>query len=246
MAATPGRGAWTRRGKMNGTGSYARIKGKIRDGVMPDGLPPDPYGYEPVSLHSWFESVHYGVKAIQTLLNTHGWDVEITGEYRTETRLAVVEYQTLNGNLYPDGIVGPLTSQALLRPVASMAAASIKIHPKWLWGLGTQESGFDKGAQGWSTNFDYGWQQHNTSDGKPTIEQAMDPEFAALESAERFLIARDETYAGKGRERAIDCAIMQHRSPVAAQHLYDTGEPLGPESAEYVSNVRDYADDWYI
>ena len=244
MASTPGRGAWTRRGKRNGTGLYARVKGEPRDGSFPEHMPPDPYGFEDASLSSWFTSLHYGVQAIQTLLNYHGIEVEITGEFRSETRLAVMEYQDQTDGLSPDGTVGIPTSQALLRPITAMAGHTLGLHPKWLWGLGTQESGFDMGAQGWSTNFDLGWQQHNTSDGHPTVEQAFDPEFAALASAKRFIKARDEEFADKGHKMAIDCAIMQHRSPVAARHLYNTGEPLGPESEEYVENVREFARTW--
>jgi peptidoglycan hydrolase-like protein with peptidoglycan-binding domain len=52
------------------------------------------------------------VEAVQRLLQHHGHDVDATGVFDQATVVAVTAFQTANG-LDPDGIVGPLTWEAL-------------------------------------------------------------------------------------------------------------------------------------
>ena len=238
-----GRGAWTTRGKRNRTGNYARLQNKPRDGVIPEQMPPDPLGYEDISDDSWFTSVNFGVFAIQSLLVSQGFDVEETGIYRRETERAVEQLQARTTGLSVSGMVGQPTSQVLLRPVAISAAQAQAIHPRWIWGLAHMESGFDPGAQGWTTPNDFGWLQFNTMDGVPTPAQAFDPVWAGFEAARRFRKTRDE-FSAKGHTLAIDCAIMQHRSPAAAEYLYTHEQPIGPDSDAYVQAVRSFAEEW--
>jgi peptidoglycan hydrolase-like protein with peptidoglycan-binding domain len=54
------------------------------------------------------------VKAVQTaLIHGYGYDLLLDGEFGTATRGAVVEFQSVKC-IDPDGIVGPITFQALI------------------------------------------------------------------------------------------------------------------------------------
>ena len=230
-----GRGAWTMRGKGNASTYYAREgTDNPRDGQLPTNHVPD---------LSWFEAVRYGVGAIQQCLILAGeHNVPDTMEYGKKTRAVVKAFQD-ERNLAGDGKVGMMTMTALLRPVMLDAATKANMHPKWLYGLARQESALDPGAQGGLTPGDRGIWQHNTETGPLTPGEAHNVLHAAKVTGLRWKGAA-ERFGGKGDRLRIDCSIMQHRSPVAAQYLYDNETPYGPESQEYVLNVRAFAQQW--
>ncbi|SIO90399.1 peptidoglycan-binding protein [Nocardiopsis sp. JB363] len=56
------------------------------------------------------------VKAVQySLINGHGYDLDLDGQFGPATRDAVIDFQT-GAEIDPDGEVGPITFQALLTP----------------------------------------------------------------------------------------------------------------------------------
>lgn len=223
-----GRGAWDERGKGNGSTMYERIKDTPKDGEIPEGASGEEL--------TWYESVNFGVQAIQSLLGI----ATPSGMFGNFTRKRIRTFQEM-ADITADGIVGPETMARMLRPVVN-AACGTDVDPKWIWGLARQESALDPGAQGESTPADRGIWQFNTEYGV-TPAVAHDVIWAADAVCRRWRGAwRD--FAGKGQELRIDCSIMQHRSPVAAQYLFDHGLPYGPDSAKYVRSVRELAAGW--
>lgn len=185
---------------------------------------------------TWYESVNFGVQAIQSLLGI----AEPSGTFGNFTRKQIRTFQEM-ADITADGIVGQQTMEKMLRPVVN-AACSSDVDPQWIWGLARQESVLDPGAQGGSTPADRGIWQFNTEHGVSPAA-AHDVIWAADAVCRRWRGAwRD--FGGKGQELRINCSIMQHRSPLAADHLFRTGLPYGPESAEYVRSVRQLAGGW--
>jgi len=227
-----GRGAWTTRGKGSGLTQYGRVKGQARDGYIgyTQGMQPEEV--------LWYECVHAGVVALTKGIGS----TEPGGVFTWATKKSVLEYQTANG-LVVDGLVGQQTMKSILVPIIKRECAKEDIGPSWIYGLARQESALDPGAQGGLTPNDLGIWQFNTSDGIPTPEQAFDIDWACEAVCNRWKSAWIR-YGGKGTELRIDCSIMQHRSPVAADHLYRTGEPYDDSARDYVASVRSLASDW--
>jgi hypothetical protein len=232
---TQGRGAWTLRGKDNGSTSYLRKWRTPRDGTIPIGLDADATG--------WYESVHFGVLAMQRRLLAEGYGGPnlVTGEFGWATRRAARAYQAAKG-IAGDGVVGPKTMESLVRSVIARVATLDGVDPQWIYGLAKQESGFDPGAQGWDTPYDRGVWQFNTSLGTVTVEDATDIDTACELVTDRFARAWKQ-YKGQGKDRRIDCSILQHRSPVAADMLFRSNM-IAAENATYIANVRSFAALW--
>lgn len=237
-ADAPGRGAFTERGHFHGLDWYTRLKGDQKDGHVPE---PE-QGFNGLEIE-WFRCVRYGVVTIQKELHKlHLLDeAEITGLFGWKTRHAVENYQRAMG-IEPSGMVGGLTMGRLLRPYFADYGGRFNINPKWIYGVARQESNFDPGAQGAWTPDDRGIFQFNTSNSL-TVEEAFDFVLALDTFCRRWKYA-SRRYDGKGTELRVDCCIIQHRSPVAADYQFEHGEPYGPESAKYISDVRNFAEQW--
>ncbi len=65
------------------------------------------------------------VKKLQQLLVQNGYSVSIDGDFGAKTELAVVSFQ-MSHRLYADGIVGPITMQALGSPPPALAKPTLK------------------------------------------------------------------------------------------------------------------------
>lgn len=107
----------------------------------------------PCSINDY--AVYWAVKSIQKVV---GADVD--GRFGDMTGGSVKNYQRKN-NLDPDGVVGPLTSKSLFKPLARAAAATEDIHHADVlfpltMGTLAAESKCDAGAVGWSDPYDIG------------------------------------------------------------------------------------------
>lgn len=192
-----GRGAWTLRGKRNKTTSYKWVRFR-RDGAIPRGMTDTDPEYE------WFVCVEYGVAAIQALLADAGYPTgtKVPGIFDRRTRNAARKYQAAN-NIAGDGVVGPLTMNALARGLITQAADKFSVDPQWMYGLAVQESGFDPGAQGLTTPADRGLWQFNTLVGM-SVADAFNPVTAADAAAVRWRNAWQK-YKGKGKDLRLSC-----------------------------------------
>lgn len=247
-----GRGAWTERGKQNGTIYYTFIPGEPLDGTEPIEMPEDPLGVEDAAQPFWYNRVHRGVLATQRLLRLNGMtDVPLSGVFDQRTHEAAVRFQAL----YPDqvgaadGLVGPKTSKTLLHPVIISAAIGAQIDPRYLYGFGCKETQMDLGAQGQLNNPDSGWIQRNLAagtDNKVTdkeLDAAYNPVKLAEWAAMRFRVGLDR-YKGKGWELRLHCAIAQHNSPVWADEWFKDMAPPNDTIDNYVGQVLLYSSQW--
>lgn len=222
-----GRGAWSLRGKDNGSIYYARLLRKRRDGGHPE--------YD-----AWHEAVHHGVRGIQVLLIDAGYDVDETGVFRLQEKRAIKAFQSAHG-ITVSGMVGMTTARALLAPVITRAAMEELFDPSFLYGIARQESGLDTGAQGFSHPADKGVWQDNTD--FIESELAWDPIGAAYRTARRFRSCLNR-YKGKGDDLRFNCAIAQHNAPAWADQWFETGEAPNDTIAGYVTAVRGFAEQW--
>jgi hypothetical protein len=98
---TQGRGAWTPRGKQNGSIYYQFKVGSPFDGTEPSEdaqghLPEDPLGIEDYSVHAWYDRAHRGVKGLQILLRANGFtdaQVPLNGIFDEDLSKIVIVYQ---------------------------------------------------------------------------------------------------------------------------------------------------------
>ena len=236
ITPTIGRSAWTRRGFPDQfTSMYRRhLTGKATGG-------------EPE--RDWdFRAVHLGVLAIQRVLAER---VEFDyssgpGIFGPRTDEAVRAFQKVY--VAPaDGIVGPNTMKALLRPFVSKAEMGYEIPDHLLWGLIGQESGYDPGAVGYASPADLGLVQINTAvQTATTVEMAFDPSYAITWAAMRMRNAHDgfvRLYRTTDR-LAWDCAVANHNSPAWARQWASTGVVPNTTISGYVTKVRTAAAKW--
>lgn len=117
-------------------------------------------------------AVHYGVRAIQQLLNRFGAKLSEDGVFGNATHVAVRNFQA-SKNVKVDGVVGPTTMRLLLLPLIKEIGGS-----NWtvVYGLLKNEGAFDPGAVGYVDESDLGLAQINTR-AHPTysVEQRFDP-----------------------------------------------------------------------
>lgn len=249
---TQGRGAWTERGKDNGSIYYSFINGEPLDGTEPIQMPEDPLGIEDASQPDWYNRVHRGVLGIQRLLRINGIsDVPLTGIFDQKTHKAAVAFQAK----YPDtvgvadGRVGPKTSKQLLHIVILSASSAASINPKYLYAIGCQETQMDLGGQGQLNAPDSGWLQFNLAagtDNKVTdqeLDDAYNPGRAANKGAHRFHDAW-HLFGGHGFDLRESCTLAQHNDPSAAQQWFNQGFPPNDEIAHYVDNLLGFAQEW--
>lgn len=227
-----GRGAWTTRGFPDGSG--VRMYRRLRT--------PVPVGGE-AERDLDHLAVNRGVLAIQRLL-----DIDYStgpGIFGPRTDAAVRAYQKVK--VPPaDGIVGPNTMRALLKPVVSIEETVRDIPAHLLWGLIAQESGYDPGAVGYTTPSDLGLVQINTAVQPVTPDQAFDPLFSIKWAANRMRKAYDKYSAKLGPEeyaKAWDCAVASHNSPAAADSWANGALPT-LRVTDYVARVRAAGSKW--
>jgi hypothetical protein len=226
MVDVKGRGAFTSVGKDNGKSWYAFVKGSPLDGSSPE----KSFNHEAVTL---------GVMSIEQRLNDLGYDLVVDGTYGPKVKKAIKDFQKKNG-VSVTGEIGYTTGPLLWHDHIASVGVSYKFPTELIWGIMKQESGGDPGAVGYDTPGDRGLFQFNTLVHAVTYEQAHDFEWATETMFTRFSRAWKD-YAGKGEELRINCSIMQHKSPVAADYWFATGEPSGPISVDYVSKVKGFA-----
>lgn len=222
-----GRGAFTRDGKDNGRDYYSFVRGLPLDGSTPE----KSFNYEAVNL---------GVRSIENRLVELGYDVKVDGIYGPKVKAAVKEFQKSVGLSY-DGTVGRNTGPRLFRGPIETFSRPYGYDPALIFGILKMESGGDPGAVGYFTPGDRGIFQFNTVEHKEiTYEMAHDYLWATEEMCARFNRAWNR-YQGKGPELRINCSIIQHKSPAAADSWFVSGIPFGPISEDYVSKVRAFA-----
>ena len=231
-----GRGAWTRRGfPAEFTKMYRRHLVAPATGAEPD-------------KNQDFLAVHYGVLAIQNLLNYNGWVLDYStgpGIFGPKTDKVVRSFQA--ARVPPaDGIAGPNTLRALLRKPIKEQQTIYGIPDNLLAGLIAQESGYDPGAVGYITPSDLGLVQINTAVHPVTVEQAFDP-FYSIPWAARRISSKYKDFLGDGAQApddfirlCWDCAIASHNSPVLAQKWYAAKTPPTEKIFAYVQNVRKF------
>jgi len=125
-------------------------------------------------------AVHYGVKAIQTLLNDCsglGVKIKVDGVFGKDTDYAVRKLQKI-GSIKVDGVVGPNTMKTLLfLPTRNKTIDEDEW--KAVWGILYYEGGWDPGAVGYADQNDLGLAQVNrVANPSVTIAQAFDPYWA--------------------------------------------------------------------
>jgi hypothetical protein len=226
MAEIKGRGAFTSVGKDNGKSWYAFVKGSPLDGSTPE----KSFNYQAVTL---------GVKSIEQRLVDLGYDLVVDGTYGPRVKRAIKDFQKKNG-VSVTGEIGYTTGPLLWKDHIQSTGLAFKFPTKYIWGIMKQESGGDPGAVGYDTPGDRGLFQFNTLIGY-NLEDAHDYQKATDTMFARFASSWKE-YAGKGEELRVNCSIMQHKSPVAADYWFATGQPSGPISVDYVSKVKAFSE----
>jgi peptidoglycan hydrolase-like protein with peptidoglycan-binding domain len=227
-----GRSAWSTTGHSNGSNIYEYISGKPQDGSE-------------ISKGDAYRAVNLGVKAIQTAINSLGFNPPLVADGVLGPKSADgIKWAQSKLGLRSDGKAGSGTCTALWRSYIAIAAARYGVDPKYLFGQIAQESGYDPGAVGYSNDHDHGLVQINL-DTYPDVtwEQAHDPAFATDWSAKRMAAAMKK-YSGKGTVLQTNCTILQHNSPANADKLFDTGNYPNSTSKTYVSNILSYAQKW--
>lgn len=220
---TTGRSAWT---KLGGTTPYYELTTPMVGSLA---INEDP---EIIS----FAAVHYGVMAIQTLLN-----INVDGVYGASTKKSVRAWQKTNMPVGSnDGVFGPQTAKALIGGYIAKLEATNKIPGHYLFGIAVQESELDPGAVGYYTPDDKGIFQFNLPSQNLTAAEAFDPTLACPRAAARFAAAWKK-YSKKTTALQIACSIAQHNSPVWANEWYSKGFPPNSSIAKYVTNVEKYA-----
>lgn len=213
-----GRGAWTNRGKDNGSRYYTYIAGKPIDGDQP-------------ARDTNYQAVHLGVKAIQRRINSYGGyspAVVEDGTYGPETAEAVKWLQGRLG-VGVDGVVGPTTARAMFKDLLLWYGGVYHVPASQLHGFVMLESGYDPGAVGVVSPADRGLNQINEN-AHPDVsdEEAFDPFFSIDYTAKRLGEARAK-YSGKTVDLKTKCSVAQHNVPVAGDLWYRDGvPPVGP------------------
>lgn len=225
--AEKGRGAFTSVGKDNGKSWYAFVRNEPLDGSSPE------KGFN-------YEAVHLGVKSIEKRLNDLGLaDLVVDGTYGRKVKRGIKKFQAANG-IYVSGEIGYSTGPMLWHDHIKSVGESYTYPAEYIWGTMKQESGGDPGAVGYDTPGDRGLFQFNTLVHEVTYEEAHDFEWATEAAFTRFQRAW-KRYAGKGPELRLNCTILQHKSPAAADSWFNTETSPGPISENYVSKVKAFA-----
>lgn len=228
-SVTTGRGAWTAVGKDNKSRYYEYLLRLPLDG-------------DSAGRNVNYEAVNYGVRAIQSRINSYGYSpaLIVDGQLGSRTGAGIMWIQKKLG-LTADGQAGPATCKALWRDLILWYAGINGVPASHLHGFMALESTFDPGAVGYTTPSDRGLSQINlVAHPNVTVQQAFDPHFSINYTADRLATAR-EKYKGKTVDLMIKCSIAQHNSPVAANTWYQTGSPPNEKIEAYVKLVLEKA-----
>lgn len=125
-------------------------------------------------------AVHYGVKAIQQLLNDCEGidDIKVDGIFGQTTSNLVKEFQK-RASIAPDGIVGRTTMKNLLFLPLLRTSNQQSFDWRPVWGILESEGNWDPGAVGSMDDDDLGLAQVNVNaHPSVTTEQAFDPMWA--------------------------------------------------------------------
>jgi peptidoglycan hydrolase-like protein with peptidoglycan-binding domain len=158
------------------------------------------------------------------------------GIYGAKTEASVKAFQTKNG-ITASGVIGGITSKALLKPIIARAETAAGAPSKVVFGLLYWESGFDLGAVGYATPLDIGLAQINTQYNSP--EQAINPIYSINWTAEN--VAKNfNKYRTQSTDinRVLNATILRHNWPVAADKYILTGVYPAQKAADYVANVK--------
>lgn len=193
--------------------------------------------------------IRWAARGIEAELQYQGYlDPSVTpdGVFHDKTDAAIKHFQQAHG-LEADGAVGPLTAQALFRPVIIFEEnmGRVQIPGHYLHGQIKQESYYDPGAEGTATDngIDRGIGQLN-SEANPGVTAAMaysNPRLGIAMMAARLRESRrhetdEKSYADQGR---WDCAILDWNSPHNADILFDTGKYPTQQAYDYVTHIMD-------
>lgn len=234
----PGRGAWTRKGGLlpirpTSTNPYGFYRAALA-GETPVGAAWVRGTDKSDSAHS----VWAAVCELQKRLGFTGADVD--GWLGAKTGEAILARQKALG-LTADGIAGPGTMEALLRPEIEAVARRYAIPAYALGGISFHESGADLAAVG-VNGVDHGGMQINLQAHEATVTwaQAMDYAFA-LDWSARDLKRVIDRWTGKTKADPVDIAIANHNSPRAAQQWAIAGQPVPDPSRSFP--IEQYVDD---
>jgi len=231
-STVPGRGAWTKGGHATGRDYYVWLWYWYND------------GFDPEKSYS-HRAVHLGVCGIQQMLLLTGGTVKVSGKYDQQTAKAVKAFQA-GRSLKADGVYGPATAQKLTRVLITFMANHHDVPPEIIWGFTALESGFDPAAVGVVNGYDSGLCQINLEPAahgnQVTPEMAFNPYFNIDYTCRRFKAALAK-FDDKGPALQLDCAIIQHNSPKAAQEIYEVGW-VGPDEKAgiYLALVKSRAE----
>jgi hypothetical protein len=248
-AKTPlhGRGAWTAKGKANGSWRYEFIQGKPNIGFDAQ-----------TSLDAW--ACGAGVAGYQAVLVRAGFLVLGNfkkGIFGRTTMEAVKSFQgkafdpETGKPLQVDGTIGTSDARGLLTPLIDKAEKDYGIPSHNLRGETKLESGLDAGAVGYfiyyGSTLDYrgvdrSCSQINSS-AHPDIswEKAFDPFFAIDWSGKRMRGAYDSFKKANPRTpdpTLWDAALCYHNNPSAAQSWAKNGAAPTEAAAGYVASAK--------
>jgi peptidoglycan hydrolase-like protein with peptidoglycan-binding domain len=188
-------------------------------------------------------AVNRGVLAIQILLGLNGFPVNYStapGVFGPLTEASTLAFQAKHATP-ADGIVGPKTTRALLRGTVAQNERANGIPDRLLWGLIGAETSWDPGAVGYTTPQDIGICQFNLYWNRSmSPDEAMDPRHVIPIAARRTRTRYNEylPLTGGNVQRAWDCAVLSHNSPVRARLYATTGVYPTAQAEDYVRKVR--------
>jgi len=232
----PGRGAWTT------TGGYLRIRptstnptGYLRFG--PGEAMPGSHFANKINTTFSYEVVHEAVKALQRI----GDLLDVDGIFGAHTDVGVRHLQREFG-LTVDGVFGPSTALAVLRPYVIHAARNYSdVVVTDLGGIAAHESSWDLGAVGYVTGSDVGIFQRNMEAPAAkglSIAQCVDPSFAADLTAKDMQAFFERWVSTVGVSLARDGMVANHNSPDQARKWMINKAPQSSWIAQYVADVR--------
>jgi hypothetical protein len=190
-------------------------------------------------------AVNRAVLGIQKMLGWNGYPVtwsSAPGVFGPNTDEQAKAFQAVYASP-ADGIVGPVTTRALLRKFVKQQESENGIPDRILWGQIGAESSWDLGAVGYYTPKDVGICQVNTYyNASISPDELTDPLYVIPLSARRLRTRFNEyRFLTSDVRVAWDAAILSHNSPVRARQYASSGVWPSEQARIYVENVRNAA-----
>lgn len=126
-----------------------------------------PRGYGCIALKRELLAIGFGADGF-------GTESPVIGSVATK----VIKQAQESFNLTADGVVGPMTAEAIFRTMIQAHERMSKIPDRWVAKIVKLESAEDPGATGWADPDDHGLAQINVVLRGITVEQAHNPSFA--------------------------------------------------------------------